>query len=110
MNTNQKEDSRVFESISNKISAFQNQIEVTNENNKREQAIQREISSRSLKSWKQKENPLQNQKEEPETAQSVPTKIEEPSKVENINENTSEKQSVQQVLIKLSYLFLFSFF
>ncbi|KAG4098295.1 hypothetical protein H8356DRAFT_991492 [Neocallimastix lanati (nom. inval.)] len=96
MNTNQKEDSRVFESISNKISAFQNQIEVTNENNKREQAIQREISSRSLKSWKQKENPLQNQKEEPETAQSVPTKIEEPSKVENINENTSEKQSVQQ--------------
>jgi len=94
---NQKEDSPVFAgNISQKISAFQNQIEITNENNKREQAIQREISSRSLKSWEQKANPLQNKKEELEAVHSVPTKIEEPSKIENVNENTSEKPSVQQ--------------
>jgi len=50
--------------ISSKISAFQNQIEETNENNKREQAIKKELSSRNMKIWNQNINDI---KEEPET-------------------------------------------
>jgi len=49
--------------ISSKISAFQNQIQETNENNKREQAIKKDFSSKNLKNWNQKINDI---KEEPE--------------------------------------------
>jgi len=50
--------------ISSKISAFQNQIQKTDEDNKKEQAIKKEISSKNLKIWNQKINDI---KEEPET-------------------------------------------
>eukprot|EP00833_Pecoramyces_ruminatium_P005447 jgi/Orpsp1_1/1179479/evm.model.c7180000069482.1 len=85
-------------SISKKISAFQNQIQETKENNN------------NLKSFEKKPNPIQRKIEqpkpepkrepepepEPESIQIIPTKIEEPPEVENVNEKELGKPSTQQ--------------
>jgi len=115
---NNEEDS-FGNSISKKIQAFQNQIQETNEINKREQAIQKDLSSRSLKSWEQKSNQVQSnikreqecnikleqeckieqereqeQEEEQETIQIIPTKIENPPEIVETNESGKPSEQV----------------
>jgi len=66
--------------ISSKISAFQNQIQKTDEENKKEQAIKKEISSRNLKNWNQRIN---NIKEEPEIRSNESIAVQPPESKSN---------------------------
>jgi len=59
-------------SISSRINAFQNQIQETNENNRKEQAIKKDLSSKNLKTWAPK--PAEPVKEEPPKPAPAPVK------------------------------------
>jgi len=74
--------------ISSKISAFQNQIQKTDEENKKEQAIKKEISSRNLKNWNQRIN---NIKEEPEIRSNESIAVQPPESKSNATQGKTAK-------------------
>jgi len=82
--------------IGNKISAFQNQIQETNEINKREQAIKKELSSKNLKSWETKSKPIPENKVEPKIERApAPTPAAAPAPT---NTNNADKGVVVKAL------------
>ncbi len=97
--------------ISSKISAFQNQIQETNENNRKEQAIKKELSSKNLKNWDQKIND-NNIKKEPETKSKENIVVQPPPPVEvektvpepqpEIKKKASEPKSDAKQVINLN--------
>jgi len=95
-------------SISSRINAFQNQIQETNENNKKEEAIKKELSSKNLKNWEQhKEPPKPIVRDVPKPAEEEPPKpverdipqpvVEEPPKpvVEEVVQEQEQKLDEQ---------------